>query len=175
MEIVLKISSRQGAVRRVWGEEGKKVRVWFIVKASYYNCYSLADLKLSWQKQKWTNSDQICEDKNQCQQCKRRAWPTIPHEKGYCLYECDHYGSINNHFLCINPFSGWWQTPFRTTGQLGDPRASLLLISEKAVLCEIEKKAFVQAMEKLGHTSWPWWCSVIFEEAAMTGWRKWSG
>ena len=59
VEIVLKISSRQGAVRRVWGEEGKKVRVWFIVKASYYNCYSLADLKLSWQKQKWTNSDQF--------------------------------------------------------------------------------------------------------------------
>ena len=59
VEIVLKISSRQGAVRRVWGEERKKVRVWFIVKASYYNCYSLADLKLSWQKQKWTYSDQF--------------------------------------------------------------------------------------------------------------------
>ena len=64
-----------------------------------------------------------------------------------------------------------------TTGQLGDPRASLLLTSEKVVLCEIEKgriKTFVQSMEKLGTTSWPW-CFVLFEEAAMTGWRKWSG
>ena len=51
-------------------------------------------------------------------------------------------GQSTTIFLCINPFSGLWQTPFRTTGQLGDPRASLLLISEKAVLCEIEKKGF---------------------------------
>jgi len=47
-------------------------------------------------------------------------------------------------------------TNTRTTGQLGDPRASLLLTSEKVVLCEIEKgriKTFVHAMEKLGPTS----------------------
>ena len=30
------ISSRQSLVRRVWGEEEKKVQPWFIVKASYY-------------------------------------------------------------------------------------------------------------------------------------------
>ena len=43
-------------------------------------------------------------------------------------------------FLCIKPFSAWWwtneQTNKRTNEQLGDPRASLLLSSEKAILCK---------------------------------------
>ena len=45
------------------------------------------------------------------------------------------------------------QSNKQTNNQPGEPRASLLLTSEKAVLCEIEKgriKTFVQAMEKLG-------------------------
>ena len=35
--------------------------------------------------------------------------------------------------FCIWPFSAWW----RTNGQPGDPIASLLLTSEKAVFCDI--------------------------------------
>ena len=35
-------------------------------------------------------------------------------------------------FLCIGPFSAWWQP----TKQLGDPSASLLFTSEKAVFCK---------------------------------------
>ena len=35
-------------------------------------------------------------------------------------------------FLCIQPFSAWW----RTNNQPGDPSASLLLTSEKAVFCK---------------------------------------
>ena len=35
--------------------------------------------------------------------------------------------------FCIWPFSAWW----RTNGQPGDPIASLLLTSEKAVFCDV--------------------------------------
>ena len=45
-------------------------------------------------------------------------------------------GQSTTIFLCIGPFSTW----SRTTEQLGDPRASLLLTSEKAVFCKNPKK-----------------------------------
>ena len=50
-------------------------------------------------------------------------------------------------FLCIQPFSAWWQTI--TTKQPGDPRASLLLTSEKAVFCKIYSQS--------KHTYLPLW------------------
>ena len=40
-------------------------------------------------------------------------------------------------FLCIQPFSARWQTNKQPTEQPGDPSASLLLTSEKAVFCNV--------------------------------------
>ena len=40
-------------------------------------------------------------------------------------------GKSTTIFLCIGPLSAW----LRTNNYIGDPRASLLLSSEKAVLC----------------------------------------
>ena len=42
----------------------------------------------------------------------------------------------NNHFLVYNAIWAWcWQPNNHTTKQSGDPRASLLLTTEKAVFC----------------------------------------
>ena len=50
--------------------------------------------------------------------------------------EFDHRGAINYHFGILRPFwHGVEPTNKRTLKQPGDPRASLLLTSEKAVFC----------------------------------------
>ena len=48
-------------------------------------------------------------------------------------------GHSRNIFPCIRPFSAWRQPNNQPTEQRGDPSASacLLLMSEKAVLCNI--------------------------------------
>ena len=45
-------------------------------------------------------------------------------------------GQWTTIFLCIGPFSVWWQPNEGTTKQPGDSSASLLLTSEKAVFCK---------------------------------------
>ena len=37
--------------------------------------------------------------------------------KGYHLYGCDHYGTVNNHFLLIRPFSAWCHPTEQTNNQ----------------------------------------------------------
>lgn len=44
---------------------------------------------------------------------------------------CDHFGAANNHFLVYWAFFGM----MTTKRQPGDPSESLLLSSEKAVVC----------------------------------------
>ena len=81
--------------------------------------------------------------KTQCQICKRLARPIIPHswsgpEKGI-THGCDHYGTVNSHFFCV--FGHFWQSFNQPNEQLtkqpGDPNASQLLTSEKAVFYKI--------------------------------------
>ena len=43
------------------------------------------------------------------------------------------FGAVNSHFFCV--FGHFWHPDTRTTNQLGDPSASLLSSSEKAVSC----------------------------------------
>ena len=45
-------------------------------------------------------------------------------------------GHSRNIFPCIRPFSAWRQPNNQPTEQRGDPRASMPLISEKAVFCK---------------------------------------
>ena len=49
-------------------------------------------------------------------------------EKGFTL-DVITRGQSTTIFLCIGPFSTWWQTNKRTNEQPGDPSASLLLTS----------------------------------------------
>ena len=58
-----------------------------------------------------------------------------------CLWQCfsygfDHYDNINNHFVCMRLF--WHGDNKRTNKQLGGPRASPLLTTEKASLLQLE-------------------------------------
>ena len=55
-------------------------------------------------------------------------------EKGF-NYGCDHYGPVTNHFPVYWAIFGMVTTE-RTNEQPGDPSASLLLTSEKAVFCK---------------------------------------
>ena len=74
----------------------------------------------------------------QCQLCKRLAWPIIPHSwsglvwKRVSLVDVIIMQQSRTIFLSICPFSAWWQP----NEQQCDPRASLLLTSEKAVFCK---------------------------------------
>ena len=54
-------------------------------------------------------------------------------------YGCDHSRAVNNHFSVHLAIFGTVTTK-RTTKQLGDPSASLLLTSEKAVFCTKTKR-----------------------------------
>ena len=78
-----------------------------------------------------------CKNKTLCQLCKRLTWPIIPHSwsglvwKRVSPMDVITMGQSTTIFLCIWPFSAWW----RTSNQPGDPSASLLLVSEKAVFC----------------------------------------
>ena len=82
----------------------------------------------------------VCTDKTQCQLCKRLTWPIIL--SSWSSLVCKRVSPTNliarGHstitFLCIRPFSVWWQTTDQSTNQ---PGASLLLTSEKAVFCKI--------------------------------------
>ena len=56
-------------------------------------------------------------------------------EKGF-NYGCDQQGAVNSHFPVYMAIFGKVTTE-RTTKQPGDPSASLLLTSEKAVFCKI--------------------------------------
>ena len=79
-------------------------------------------------------------NKTQCQLCKRLAWPIIPPSMSDLVWKrvspLDVIIRVQSTaiFLCTWPFSAWW---WRTNNQPGDPRASLLLTSEKAVFCKI--------------------------------------
>ena len=70
-------------------------------------------------------------------------WPRVVRScqvwKRFLTYGCDHEGAVHSHFLCMRPFSGWWQRNTWTPTQPGDPRASLLLTTEKAVYCTLVK------------------------------------
>ena len=77
-------------------------------------------------------------NKSQCQLYKRLAEPIIPlffglvwSRKGVSTIDVITRGQSTAMFLCIGPFSAWWQP----TKEPGDPRSSLLLTSEKSVFC----------------------------------------
>ena len=53
-----------------------------------------------------------------------------------------HWGAVNNHFPVIWLFLSWWQTNKQTNDQIGDPSASVLSTSEKAVFCKIYQFTF---------------------------------
>ena len=71
------------------------------------------------------------DDKTQCQLCKRLVWKRV---SPMDVIARGHSTAI---FLCLKTFSAWWQPNKRTTK--GDPRARLLLTSEKAVFCKTQE------------------------------------
>ena len=94
----------------------------------------------SWGQRRLDNNNIIKNwvNKTKCQPCKRLDWPIIPSSWSSQVWKrvltmdgCDHFGAANNHFLVYWAFFGM----MTTKRQPGDPSESLLLSSEKAVVC----------------------------------------
>ena len=62
-----------------------------------------------------------CTNKTQCQPCKRLAWPIIPNSWSSLVWkrvspmDVIALGQSTTIFLCITPFSVWWQPNYQTT------------------------------------------------------------
>ena len=78
------------------------------------------------------------DNKTQCQPCKRLAWPIIPQSwsglawKSVSPMDVITLGQSTTIFLCIRPFSAWWQPNEQPNNQLGEKQSFAIKVRENS-------------------------------------------